>query len=128
MRRGQQGITMIGFVIVLIVLGFFAYIAMRLIPMYTEYFSVVKAIKGVLAEPGIVAADDYKVRDLLSRRFDISYVDSIEPKDVKIIRNQGGLKLSVDYEVRKPVAYNIDLIGHFQKTAGAGTGKTGDDQ
>ncbi len=128
MRRTQQGLTLIGFIFVLILLGGVAYIAMRLIPMYSEYFSVVKAIKGVAGEPGILTMEDRKIRDLLSRRFDISYVDSIQPKDVKIVRTQGSVKLSVDYEVRKLVAYNIDLIGHFQKTAGAGTGRAGDDQ
>ena len=127
MRRAQQGITLIGFVMILILLGGVAYIAMRLIPMYTEYFSVVKALNGIIQEPGIDTMDQLKIRDLLSRRFDISYVDSIEPKDVKITHQGGGTTLSVEYEVRKPVAYNIDLIGHFKKSVTTSTAaKAGD--
>ena len=34
MKRTQGGMTLIGFVIVLGVIGFLAYIAMRLVPMY----------------------------------------------------------------------------------------------
>ena len=41
MQRKMMGITLIGFVIVLVVLGFFGYVAMRLIPAYTEYYGVV---------------------------------------------------------------------------------------
>jgi hypothetical protein len=123
----QKGITMIGFVLMLIVLGFFAYLAMRIVPMYIEYFSVVKSIKHVAAQPDIARADERKVRDLLSREFDVGYVDSIEPKNVKIKRLQNGVELSVDYEVRKPFASNIDLVGHFQKTASSGSASAAGD-
>ncbi len=112
----QKGITLIGFVLILVVMGFFAYLAMRIVPMYIEYFSVVKSIKHVVSQPGIGTADERKIRDLLSREFDIGYVDSIQDKDVKIKRLQNAIELSVDYEVRKHGAYNIDLVGHFQKT------------
>jgi len=40
----QKGLTLIGFAIVLIVGGFFAYAAMKLVPVYTEYFGVVKSM------------------------------------------------------------------------------------
>lgn len=126
MRRAQQGITLIGFIVVLVVLGCVAYLAMRLIPMYSEYFSVTKALNGVIADPGLSTMDERKIRDLISRRFEISYVDSIEAKDVKFKRDQNGVVLSVDYEVRKPVVSNIDLIAHFQKTVSTSPGKAGD--
>ena len=112
----QKGITLIGFVFILIVMGFFAYLGMRIVPMYIEYFSVVKSISHVVSQPGIAHADEHKIRDLLSREFDIGYVDTIKDKDVKIKRSQDAVELTVDYEVRKPGAYNIDLVGHFVKT------------
>jgi Tfp pilus assembly major pilin PilA len=121
MRRGQQGLTLIGFIVVLVLVGCLAYLAMRLIPMYTEYFSVISAIKGVAQEPGVNTMDEGRIRNLLGRRFNISYIESIEPKDVRIIRNTEGMSLKVDYEVRKPVVYNIDLIGHFEKTVPVGS-------
>ena len=120
-RAIQKGITLIGFVFILIVLGFFAYLGMRIIPMYIEYFSVVKSIKHVASQPGIGTAGEHKIRDLLSREFDIGYVDSIQDKDVKIKQMPGVIELTVDYEVRKPGAYNIDLVGHFQKTVSSST-------
>jgi len=101
-------------------LGFFAYLAMRIVPMYIEYFSVVKSIKHIVSQPDIVHADEFKIRDLLSREFDIGYVTAIEPKDVKIKRLKDGIQLSIDYEVRKPFVSNIELLGHFQKTASSG--------
>lgn len=40
-RKRSRGITLIGFLMLLGVVGFFGYMAMRLIPMYSEYMGVV---------------------------------------------------------------------------------------
>lgn len=120
MRRTQRGITFLSFLIVLVVLGCIAYLAMRLIPAYTEYFSVVKALKGVAQEPGIQTMDQSRIHNLIGRRFNISYVETLDDKDVVITRNSNGMTLSVDYEVRKPVVGNVDLIVHFQNTVNVG--------
>lgn len=121
MRRGQQGLTLIGFILVLIVLGCIAYLAMRLIPAYTEYYSVLSNIKGVAQEPGITTMDEGRIRNLIGRRFNISYVESIEAKDVKILRDANGMRLGVNYEVRKPVVSNVDMIMHFEKVIPVGS-------
>lgn len=126
MRRAQQGLTLIGFIMVLIVLGCVAYLAMRLIPMYIEYFGIVKALESTVKDPGITTADEYTLRDKISRHFETGYVHSIQPKDIKITHAQDGLKLAVDYEVREPLVYNIFLVGHFEKTVSTSPGKAGD--
>ncbi|MEO5595666.1 MAG: DUF4845 domain-containing protein [Lysobacteraceae bacterium] len=122
----QRGITMIGFLLGLIVLGFFAYLGMRIVPMYIEYFSVVKSLKHVVAQPGIEKNDEYKIRDYLSREFDIGYVDSIQDKDVKIKRFQDHVTLTADYEVRKPFVKELFIVGHFNVTANSGAGAKDD--
>lgn len=116
MASTQRGITLIGFIIVLAVVGFFAYIAMRLVPVYTEYYSVVSAMKGVAEEPGVADLPPSRVRELLNRRFDISYVDNVGPGDIHIVRNAQGYTLNVQYEVRRPLIYNLDLVARFDRT------------
>ena len=113
MKRTQGGMTLIGFVIVLGVIGFFAYIAMRLVPMYSEYYAVKQALKGLEAEPGIANRDPAKIQDLFFRRLYISYAENVKPEHVKIERVDGGWNMRVDYEVRKPLIYNLDVVGKF---------------
>ena len=55
MKR-QSGITLIGFVIILIILAFFGYTAMKLVPPYIEYMGVVKAMNQVASEPDTAAS------------------------------------------------------------------------
>jgi len=113
MKRNQGGMTLIGFVIVLAVVGFFAYIGMKLFPMYSEYYAVKQALKGLQAEPGIADQDPAKIQDLFFRRLYISYAEDVKPENVKIERIDAGWKMSVSYEVRKPLVYNLDVVGKF---------------
>ena|SRR5690349_22251282 len=113
MKRKQGGMTLIGFIIVLALVGFFAYIAMKLVPMYSEYYSVKQALKGLQAEPGIANRDPGKIQDLFFRRLYISYAENVKPSNVRIERISGGWNMSVEYEVRKPLIYNLDVVGKF---------------
>ena len=113
MKRKQGGMTLIGFIIVLGLVGFFAYIAMKLVPMYSEYYAVKQALKGLQAEPGIANRDPGKIQDLFFRRLYISYAENVKPANVKIERISGGWNMAVDYEVRNPLIYNLDVVGKF---------------
>jgi hypothetical protein len=59
------------------------------------------------------------VCDRLFRRFDISYVDSVKPQNVKVTR-QNGYQLNVAYEVRRNLMYNLDFVAVFDKTVELG--------
>ncbi|MEZ5465129.1 MAG: DUF4845 domain-containing protein [Lysobacteraceae bacterium] len=115
MKRYHRGMTLIGFIFVLIVAGFFAFLIMRLFPVYSEYYSVVTDMKGVQAEPGVATMSPAKVRELLNRRFYVSYVKSVKPENIKIERRDG-YNLTVKYEVREPLLYNLDFVAKFEKT------------
>jgi len=115
MHNRQRGLTLIGFVVLLALVGFFAFIGMKLFPVYAEYYSVVSAMKGVQAEPGVADMPPERVRDLLFRRLYISYVESVDNKHVKISRKDG-YTLNVKYEVRRPLIYNLDFVASFDKT------------
>jgi len=113
MRRKQKGITLLGFIIGLAVAGVFIYMGMKVIPMYSEYYSVKQALEGLSKEPDITASSPRQVQDLFFRRLDISYADNVKPKHVKISRKDSGYLMTVDYEVRKPLIANLDVVGRF---------------
>ena len=114
MKRTQRGITLIGFILVLGVVGVFIYMGMKLIPMYSEYYSVKQALAGLAKEPGIVDNDPAKIKDLFFRRLYISYAENIKPEHVKLERKDAGYLMTVTYEVRKPLIANLDVVGRFE--------------
>ncbi|MFT3756832.1 MAG: DUF4845 domain-containing protein [Pseudoxanthomonas sp.] len=113
MKRTQKGITLVGFLIVLAVVGFAAYVGMKLFPMYQEYYAVKTAVTGLAGEPGVGDMSPDKIKDLFFRRLYINYSENVKPEDVKISRIDQGWKMDVAYEVRRPMIGNLDVVGKF---------------
>jgi hypothetical protein len=124
--RKQHGITLIGFAIVLVIVGFFAYAAMKLVPVYSEYFSVVKSMKSLQSDAGIQNMGIEEIRRKLEPIFDVQYVDEndVPLSSVTLITANGQRSLNVAYSVQKPFIYNIDLLVHFNYTVDLSNGAT----
>jgi Tfp pilus assembly protein PilE len=113
MKRTQGGMTLISFIIVLAVVGVFIYMGMKLIPMYSEYYAVKRALSELSTDPSMANADPAKLRNRFFRRLYVSYADNIKKEHLKIERRDSGYLMTVDYEVRKPLIGNLDIVGHF---------------
>ncbi|MDR3386441.1 MAG: DUF4845 domain-containing protein [Rudaea sp.] len=117
---------MIGFAILLGVLGFFAYAAMKLIPAYTEYFGVVKSMKLLQGEAGIENASVEEIRNKLNVQFDLQYVDEkdVPRQAIQLLTQNGTHSLRIAYDRDLPFIYNVDLLVHFDKTVDLTRGAT----
>ena len=124
-RHKQDGMTLTSFVVVLAVVGFAAYLGMKLFPMYQEYYAVRSAAKSIAGEPGVGDMDPYKIQSMLFKHLDINYSDNVKPENVKITRIDNGWNMKVNYEVRGPLVGNLDVVGVFDidqnLTRGGGT-------
>jgi hypothetical protein len=116
MKSKQTGITLIGFVVVLAVVGFFAFMAMKLVPAYTEYAGVVKAMTQISSE-GVEGKSLDEIRRELMFKLGFQYVDdaTIHPSDITIGQGASGNELRVSYDKDIPFIYNIDFLIHFDK-------------
>lgn len=114
MKRSQSGITLLGFIILLGVVGFFAYVGMKVAPMYMEYYSVKRSLADMAKESDIAQADAASIRDRFNRRMNVSYVENIKPENIKIARSDRGLDVTVEYEVRRSLVGNLDVVGRFK--------------
>lgn len=118
LQRNVRGITLLGFLVLLCVAGFFAYMAMKLVPVYVEYFGVLKAMDQVKVEPGAAQMSLDQIRRDLNVKFDLQYVDEndVPPSAIELKRESGGAVLRIAYEKRVPFMYNIDLVASFDKS------------
>jgi Tfp pilus assembly major pilin PilA len=116
MKSKQTGITLIGFLIMLMVVGFFGFMAMKLVPAYTEYMGVTKAMNQMATDGGGKTVT--QVRNDLIKKLDFQYVgdDTITPQDITIKRSGNAAQLNVSYDKRIPFMYNIDFLLHFEKS------------
>ena len=118
MKSKQSGITLIGFLIVLMVVGFFGYMALKILPSYSEFMGVSKSMNQIATE-GTAGKSLDDIRRALMFKMNFQYVDdaTIKPKDITIKRDPGGVtSLNVVYDKQIPFMYNIDFLLHFQKS------------
>ncbi len=113
MKRLQSGMTMLGFLITLSVVILLAYCAMKIVPMYIEFYSVKKALASMAKEPDLANAPKDKIRASFARHMQIDYVSVIKPEMLKIETTDAGYNLLVDYERREPLIANLDVVGKF---------------
>lgn len=117
MRRNQSGMTLLSFILVMAVVGFFIYIGMKLFPMYSEYYSVRSSLKALAAESGVAERDPAQIKsDLIDKRLYVNYVTSVKSDNIIVEQINGGVQVRINYEVRKPMIYNIDVVGKFSAT------------
>jgi hypothetical protein len=112
-KRNQRGISLVGFMMALSLLGFFAFIAMKLFPVYSEFQSVKSDLEGLKAEPNSRTMSPAQLRERLARRFDISYVSSVLPEHITFDK-KNGYNIIIKYEVRRPLMYNLDFVAKFE--------------
>lgn len=114
----QRGMTLIGWVLVIALIGFFATLAIRLVPMYQEYYGLIKVMESMRTELKQNNLSKNQVELLLYKKFDTGYIKSVKKENMEILRGKNSAyitKIIIDYEVRKPFIAQIDLIGHFRK-------------
>ncbi|MBK6377198.1 MAG: DUF4845 domain-containing protein [Xanthomonadales bacterium] len=117
-RKRASGISLIGFLMLLGVIGFFGYLAMRLVPMYS-------GIHGDSEGNGALASRTKCGKYVSGRdptnlvfKFSTQYVDdaAIPPQAIRIVRENNAMTFTITYERRVPFLYNLELLGNFDKT------------
>lgn len=112
----QKGMTLIGFVFILAFLLFIAYLGIKIVPHYLNYFSVIDAMEKVALEPNIGRATTNVVQSKLKNVLFVNYVEGIKPENLKVVRTGAGNQIILDYRIEEPIAGNISVLLHFQKT------------
>ncbi|MCK9365850.1 MAG: DUF4845 domain-containing protein [Metallibacterium scheffleri] len=127
MKTQQHGMTLIGFVFILIIAGFFAYMAMKLVPAYAEYMGVVKTVKETAAKPGEMGKPLAQIRDDMSFTGSFQYVDNSTLSDARLSIVTGGPTpmLTMSYNKVIPFLYNISFLLHFKTSAPMNTQAAG---
>lgn len=114
--KHQRGLGMLQWALVIGVAGFFLIFAFKVIPLYAENRYVESALRSL--ESGGEKLDqmtDAEITKKLNNFYMINNVRSEGPtKNIKIERESEKAIVTVDYETRVPLFYNIDLVLSFQ--------------
>lgn len=115
-RRRQYGMSMWAMLGILIVVGFVLLVAVRLTPVYMNYWTVISVAESVQED---TRADDEmaEIWKKARTRFGLNNLRSLEPREVMDIRRRDdGVEIHVNYEERKPLLANVELVVTFDRT------------
>ena len=116
LARRQVGATLLGYIILIVFIGVFAFGAIRLTPVYLNYMKVVGVVNGVVEEFDGQRPTRAQIRSSIARRFDVESVSIISYRDVKVTQVDGGFEVAAVYDHTAPFIANISFTVHFDKT------------
>lgn len=113
----QRGMTMIGWLVLLALIGFLTLIGLRLIPGYIEFYTIINSVESVHDEatPETTPA---QIRSSLQKRFQVNDVETLDVRDLTIRREDGELTIHVQYEFRTPMMGNVEAVIVFDRIVG----------
>ncbi len=114
----QQGMTTLGWIIVIAVFGFIVVTGFRILPLYLDFMNVKNAMEAVerRVEEGAGNIDPRSKRDLwqaLANQLKINSVYGLKKENFKFERKDGVTTITVDYEARKPYFDRMFIGAHF---------------
>jgi hypothetical protein len=116
MKSRQQGVTLVGFLFIMAIAGFFAFMGMKLWPPYYHYFGVVKGMKEMSKED-LSGKTRGQIRREFMYKLSFQYADDqFGPNAIRIEQGNGATVLHVTYDKRVHFLYNIDFLLHFEKS------------
>jgi hypothetical protein len=116
MRRPQQGMTFIGLLCVLALVGVIGYAVIRLVPVYLNYMKIARTMEMTATEVKGDNPDPGNMRRILERHWTIEDPTAVDFKDIEIIKGDNGVSMHVAYDDAVPYIANVSLSVHFDKT------------
>jgi len=112
--KNQRGMSAIGVVVGLFIIGFTLTCVLKIAPVYYDN-SLVRDVLKVLGENA--QFNDMSKDDIVSKlisSFDINSIRGTPTKHIKVLRRDDGWLVNIDYEERIPFWGNLDVVITFE--------------
>jgi hypothetical protein len=115
-RGRQRGMTIMGVLMILALVGLIGYGGLRLVPLYLNYIKVARSMDAAAGEFKSDNPDPGAVRRSLEKHWQIEDISGVQAKEVEIVKRDRGVALHVAYDDVVPYISNVSLSVHFDKT------------
>ena len=112
-RQSQQrGVTLIGFVLLIVLIGAAGIVAFRTIPIYSEFFTIKRILKEINVDNP--ETTPLQIRSQFDLKSSADYVYDIKSRDLDIGKENGRIIVSVRYQKTVPLIHNVSLLFDFE--------------
>ena len=114
----QRGMTAISLAALLILLGFIVLIALKVLPIYLDHFKVKSHLQTLANDAATESMSADEISKTYFKRLDIDDVENVTPENFFVEKSDSGSTLlAVEYEVRRHIFANIDVVVSFEEEA-----------
>lgn len=114
-KKHQSGLTLITWLFVMAIGGFFVLLTLKLVPIYLEYQSVRTVIQSLDHDPLVRKESAQGVRKIITKRLKINSVYDFPKEYIKIKKTKNRLTVDVTYDRIEPVIANISVMVSFSE-------------
>jgi type II secretory pathway pseudopilin PulG len=108
----EAGVSLSGLIVVLVVLGAVALVAIKVFPAWAEY----RAIKQAIVAAKAAGNGTHEIQQAFERNAEVNNITVISSRDLMINRDNGQPEVAFAYEKRIPLAGNVSLVIDFAGT------------
>lgn len=109
----ERGISLVGLIIGIAILGFIGLIGAQIVPSYIEYRAILTAIERAKKDGG----DSVQaIQGSFARSSETAYISSIDSRDLMLERNGGEYEISFAYEKKIPLFGPASILLEYQGT------------
>ena len=116
--KQQRGLTMIAWVILLAFLGINAVFALRIIPVYIDFYTVRSVMNELKSSPDVDAdSSPREIKDTLKKRLKINSLYNLSDNVndyFKLSKTKSGYLLKADIETRGPIYDTLDFVATYK--------------
>lgn len=112
----QDGLSLVGFMFVIVIVALLAVLGMKVVPTVVEYMAVKKAITNAKSA-GSTAVE---IQNAFDKQRSANYIDSVTGKDLEITRTSDGFEVSIAYQKKIELVGPASLVIDYVATTGSG--------
>jgi hypothetical protein len=117
LRKKQQGLTFISWLVILAVGGFFVLLTLKLVPIYLEHQSVKAIIEGLKTDPSLrkEVVTPKTISDTIWRKARVESLYDFPRDAIKIKKTKDKLQIDLVYDRVEPIFANISVMVSFEE-------------
>ena len=119
LKNKQKGLTGISIMVIVAVIAFAAVIFLKVMPVYFDAFKVGDVVSAMKDERGLGDKSNNEITSMILKRLDVNMVTDVNKDHVFIEKTKNDIFIEVEYEVRKKMFGNLDVIISFKKSVEA---------
>lgn len=119
LKNKQKGLTGVSIMVLLVAIAFIAIIFLKIMPVYFDAFKVGDVVSAMKDERGLGDKSSREIITMILKRLDVNMVTDVDKDEIFVEKTKDSVFIDVEYEVRKKMFGNLDIVVSFKKSVEA---------